>query len=101
MPGMRTKVAVGTIVPLLLIALGTTLQAAQISPTDPPRITVEEVKEMLDQGEEVLFIDVRSRGQWASSGHKAQGAIRVENTSDLQKLIKTYPPNTPIVTYCT
>ena len=98
---MRMNIAVGAIVPLLLMALGTTLHAAQISPTNPPRITVEEVKEMLDQGEEILLIDVRARGQWASSGHKAQGAIRVENTGDLQKLVKTYPPDTPIVTYCT
>lgn len=101
MPGIRLITAMGAASVLLLTALSLPAEAAQLNATHPPRITVEEVKQMLDQGEEVLLIDVRTKGQWASSGHKAKGAIRIDNASDLLEMGKTYSTDTPIVTYCT
>ena len=101
MIGMKSNIALSIALLFLLTVVCLPAGAAQLSSTHPPRITVEQVKEMLDRGEQVLLVDVRAQGQWASSGHKAKGAVRIENAGDLQELVKTYPPDTPIVTYCT
>ena len=101
MPEMTLKWTMVAASLLLLVGWCLLADAAPLSATHPPRITVEEVKTMLDRGEQVLIIDTRSQGQWQSSGHKAEGAIRLENTTDIHNLVKNYPPDTPIVTYCT
>ena len=86
---------------LLLAAWCLPADAAPLKATHPPRITVAEVKTLLAGGEQVLLVDTRTRGQWQLSGHKAEGAIRLESTRDIHDLVKKYPPDTPIVIYCT
>lgn len=41
------------------------------------RVTVDEVKERLDRGEELVFVDTRNPQAWGESDAKLPGAIRV------------------------
>ena len=64
-----------------------------------PRVSVEEVKRRMDEGEEMVILDVR-RGSWNRSDVKLRGAIRMEpreayeGDGQLSRDVK-------IVTYCT
>lgn len=64
----------------------------------PERITVEEVKKLLDSGASLLFVDTRARTQF-NQGHIA-GAMSLpedETGSRYQEL----PTDRLIITYCT
>ena len=64
-----------------------------------PRVTVEEVKRRMDEGENLVLLDVR-RGSWYRSDVKIKGARRVE----LERLSEQYDelaPGADVVTYCT
>jgi rhodanese-related sulfurtransferase len=64
------------------------------------RITVDEVRELLDAGEDVTIIDSRADSAWDSSDVKAGGALRIppdaaeEHLADINR-------DHPIVVYCT
>jgi 3-mercaptopyruvate sulfurtransferase SseA len=97
-----TKKLVPILVMTLLLCLCATLAgAAVLGPNDPPRITLEEVRQMLDRGEVVLFIDTRAESQWQNASHKIPGAIRLTSNQDILDLARDYPADTAIVTYCT
>ena len=66
---------------------------------DAPRISVEELKRRLDEGEELVVLDMR-RGSWHRSDVKVRGAVRME----LEEALRAdgeLSPDVPIVTYCT
>ncbi len=66
---------------------------------DAPRVSVEELKRRIDEGENVVVLDMR-RGSWHRSDVKMKGALRL----DLQEVLEPdgkLPRETPIVTYCT
>ena len=65
-----------------------------------PRITVEEVKARLEQGETITFIDSRSEGAWAGAVAKVPGAFRVP-PNDIPDDLSNIPRGHPIVVYCT
>jgi rhodanese-related sulfurtransferase len=67
---------------------------------DAPRITVDEAKKRMDEGEKFTFIDVRNPQAWAASDSMLPGAIRLSLDNVEEKLPKI-PKNRPIVTYCT
>lgn len=85
----------------LLLFCSLQVGAAVLSPGHPPRVSVEDVRNMLNAGETVLFIDTRTNQQWQSATHKIPGAIRLVTTSDILDLTREYPADTTIVTYCT
>jgi hypothetical protein len=64
------------------------------------RISVEEVKERLDSGEAITFVDSRSAGAWAGAVAKIPGAIRVP-PNDIPDDISDIPRGNPVVVYCT
>ncbi len=64
------------------------------------RVTPEEVKSRLDNGEKITFIDVRNAQPWADSEIKIPGAIRI-SLSELQERLPFIPRSEPIITYCT
>ncbi|MBK9142752.1 MAG: hypothetical protein IPM23_09675 [Candidatus Melainabacteria bacterium] len=64
------------------------------------RITPEEVKLRLDNGEKLTFIDVRNAQPWADSGFKIPGAIRI-SLAELQQCLPLIPRTEPLITYCT
>ncbi len=64
-----------------------------------PRVTVEELKRRLDEGEEVTVLDVR-RGSWRRSDVKLRGAVRME-LDELLRPEGRVPREVRVVTYCT
>ncbi len=64
-----------------------------------PRVTAEELKRRLDEGEDVTVLDVR-RGSWRRSDVKLRGAVRME----LEEILRPegrVPRDVRVVTYCT
>jgi rhodanese-related sulfurtransferase len=64
------------------------------------RVTPEELKRELDQGVDVLILDVRQPGAYYGSPYKLPGAIRIE-PDQIDAVYETLPRDVPIVTYCT
>jgi len=67
---------------------------------DAPRITVDELIDRMEEGEEFTFVDVRNPVAWGESDIKLPGAIRVP-LNEVEEHVAQIPKNKPIVTYCT
>lgn len=67
---------------------------------DTLRITVQEVKERMDAGEEFTFVDVRNPQAWAESESKIPGAVRV-SLKEVEAQLPEIPKDRPVVAYCT
>jgi len=67
---------------------------------DAHRITVEELKRRMDNGENFTVIDVRNPRAWAEAGTVIPGAIRVP-LDELEENLPRIPENRPVVAYCT
>lgn len=84
---------------LALIPLGTTSAQPQAG-EDNTRITAEALLEKVNKGEPVMILDVRTEGQYKSSGKHIKGDIRLEEEKiDIQ--LKDVPKDRLLVTYCT
>lgn len=64
------------------------------------RITVDEVKERLDRGEQFAFVDTRNPTAWAEADKKAPNAIRVP-AEELEQHLNKIPRDRTVITYCT
>jgi len=64
------------------------------------RITVDEVKERMDRGEQFTFVDSRNPTAWAQSDQKLPRAIRVP-ADEIQQHLNEIPRDRAVVTYCT
>lgn len=64
------------------------------------RVTVDEVKERLDRGEQFTFLDTRNPKAWGQSSAKLPGAIRVP-ADEVSQHFKEIPRDRTIITYCT
>ena len=64
-----------------------------------PRVTAEELKRRLDEGEDVTILDVR-RGSWRRSDVKLRGAVRME-LGEILRPEGRVPREVRVVTYCT
>ena len=64
------------------------------------RVTVDEVKERLDRGEQFTFLDTRNPKAWGQAGAKLPGAIRVP-ADEVSQHFKEIPRDRTIITYCT
>lgn len=67
---------------------------------EPTRITAQEVKQRLDQGEQFVFLDDRNPQAWAAATTRLPNAIRVP-ADDPMSYLANIPKDRPIVTYCT
>ena len=67
---------------------------------EPARIDVDEVKNLMDGGEPVVFIDTRNPHDWGESDVKLPGALRI-HYSELEQHLDELPRDKLIVTYCT
>jgi len=63
------------------------------------RVTVDEVRERLDRGEPLAFVDTRNATDWGESDKKAAGAIRVPSDKLLDHL-EEIPRDRTVITYC-
>ena len=64
------------------------------------RITVDEVKQRMDRGEEFAFIDSRNDQAWANAGEKLPNAIRVP-ANELEQHLDQIPKDRAVIVYCT
>ena len=64
------------------------------------RITVDEVKERMERGEQFTFVDSRNPTAWAESDKKLPNAIRVP-ANELEQHLNEIPKNRAAITYCT
>ena len=65
------------------------------------RVTPEEIKERMDRGEKLTFVDARNEQAWSESNVKLPGAIRIP-VEDVEKRVGDLPEeDRTIITYCT
>lgn len=67
---------------------------------EPTRVTVDEVKQRLDRGEQFTFLDTRNPTAWAEAGTKLPGAIRVP-ADEVEQHLDDIPRDRTVITYCT
>ena len=64
------------------------------------RVTAEEVKERMDRGEPLVFIDARNPQAWGEAGTKLPGAIRAP-ADEVESHLNEIPRDRAVITYCT
>ena len=64
------------------------------------RVTVDEVKERMDRGEQFAFVDTRNPVAWGESDVKLPGAVRVP-ADELGQHLSEIPRDRAVITYCT
>jgi rhodanese-related sulfurtransferase len=64
------------------------------------RITVDEVKQRMDRGEQFTFVDSRNPKAWAEADKKLPNAIRVP-AEELAQHLEEIPKDRAVITYCT
>jgi hypothetical protein len=85
----------------LIAALVLLLPAMTLADQAPERITVAQVKQLLDQGEKLIFLDTRRGSEWDASEVKLPDAIRISDNMALTAAMDSLPREGKIVTYCT
>ena len=68
--------------------------------SDNLRIGIDQLKQRVKAGEDIIFIDTRNPQAWAQSDVMLPKAIRVQ-MDDLDKHIYEIPKDRTIVAYCT
>ena len=64
------------------------------------RITVDEVSERLNRGEQFAFVDTRNPTAWGEAEQKLPGAIRVP-AEEVDQHVNEIPHDRAVITYCT
>ena len=64
------------------------------------RVTVEEMKQRMDRGEQFTFIDTRNPKAWSEADTKLPGAIRVA-ADEVDQHLAEIPKDRTVITYCT
>ena len=64
------------------------------------RVTVDEIKERMDRGEEFSFIDTRNPTAWGEAQTELPGAIRVP-ADEVEQHVSEIPRDRTAITYCT
>jgi rhodanese-related sulfurtransferase len=64
------------------------------------RVTIDEVRKRMENGEPFTFIDARNPEAWAEADKKLPGAIRVP-ADEVAKHLAEIPRDRAIITYCT
>jgi rhodanese-related sulfurtransferase len=64
------------------------------------RVTVDEVKERMNRGEQFAFVDTRNPKAWDEAKTKLPGAIR-EPADEVEQHLTHIPRDRTVITYCT
>ena len=64
------------------------------------RVTADEVKERLDRGEPLVFLDTRNPTAWGEADTKLPGAIRM-SADEVEQRLGEIPRDRTVITYCT
>lgn len=90
----------------VLVLLGVTITIGAminqtVSAMDVPRITIDDLKQVVDKSEsEIIILDVRTGSSWGESEVMIKDAVR-ENPNDFGSWAEKYPKEKRIVLYCT
>lgn len=101
---MTKRVFVCVMLVLPLIAVLTAFAGEEkVAFPEIPRISVENLKQMIDKGEDFVLVDVRDAGSYAA-GH-IKGAINIyydatADPMDRQMMLMALPMEKMVVTYC-
>lgn len=68
--------------------------------TESLRLSLDDVIDRLQRGDDVVFLDTRNPHAWASSGEKLPAALRMP-VDQVERLATALPRGRPIVAYCT
>ena len=71
--------------------------AALAVDADVQRITKEELRAKMDKGEDIVILDMRSKGSYDGSNIKIKGAVRLSPVEVESKINK----DKEVITYCT
>jgi rhodanese-related sulfurtransferase len=71
-----------------------------VKAVEATRVTVEEVKERMERGEQFAFVDTRNPQAWGEAETKLPGAIRVP-ADELEQHLSEIPRDRAVITYCT
>ena len=63
------------------------------------RVTVDELKQRMDRGEQFTFIDSRNPKAWGEADQKLPGAIRVP-AEEVEAHLHEIPKDRTVITYC-
>ena len=64
------------------------------------RVTADEVKERMDRGEPLVFVDARNPQAWGEAEKKLPGALRVP-ADEVERHLDEIPRDRTVITYCT
>ena len=64
------------------------------------RVTVDELKERMDRGEQFTFIDERYPKAWGEADKKLPRAIRIAG-EEVEQHLSEIPKDRTVITYCT
>ena len=67
---------------------------------NPIRITVDEVKGLMDRHEPIAFVDSRNPEAWRESDVTLPGCIRIP-VDAVEQNVRKLPKDRLIITYCT
>lgn len=69
---------------------------------DIPRITVKELKAIIDRNDPVTILDVRLSSAYSTSSRRIKGAKHLDpdNAAEIEAFAKTHAKDSLIVTYC-
>ncbi len=70
------------------------------SDMEATRVTIDEIKERMDRGEQFTFVDTRNPQAWAEAQTKLPGAIRVP-ADEVEQHLAEIPHDRTVITYCT
>jgi rhodanese-related sulfurtransferase len=71
-----------------------------VKAVEATRVTVDEVKERMDRGEQFTFVDTRNPQAWGEAETKLPGAVRVP-AGELEQHLDEIPRDRAVITYCT
>jgi rhodanese-related sulfurtransferase len=71
-----------------------------VKAVEATRVTVNEVKERMERGEQFTFVDTRNPQAWGEAERKLPGAIRVP-AGELEQHLEEIPRDRAVITYCT
>jgi rhodanese-related sulfurtransferase len=64
------------------------------------RVTVDELRERMNRGEQLFFVDTRNPTAWGEAETKLPGAARVP-ADEVDKHLSDIPRDRTVITYCT
>ncbi|OLE52401.1 MAG: hypothetical protein AUG51_18255 [Acidobacteria bacterium 13_1_20CM_3_53_8] len=64
------------------------------------RVTVDEIRERMNRGEDFYFVDTRNPTAWGEAETKLPGAIRIPADS-VEEHLADVPRDRAVITYCT